>query len=114
MTQQKYAPREWFSVIYKSTGKKKCDCGLELTAMDIVAMNPHELTYIRSNNHLMGQIIDVTPPPALPTNDIVVNMDGGVGGSWEEVEYIEVEGQKLPLRQLPPNCQEPFMPNFHD
>ena len=50
----------------------------------------------------------------LPTKDIVVNMDGGVGGSWEEVEYIEVEGQKLPTQQLPPDCQEPFIPDFHD
>jgi len=41
-------------------------------------------------------------------------MDGGVGGSWKEVEYIEVEGQKLPIQQLPPNCQEPFIPDFHD
>jgi hypothetical protein len=26
-------------------------------------------------------------------------MDGGVGGSWQEVEYIEVAGQKLELQQ---------------
>ena len=100
---KKYAPREWFSVIYKATGKKKCDCGWEIDAMNMVARNPDELTYVRSNNHLMGQVIDVTPPPALPTNevvkskepyipvrsiadDIVVNMDGGVGGSWYESE----------------------------
>jgi hypothetical protein len=41
-------------------------------------------------------------------------MDGGVGGSWEEIEYIEVDGQKLFTQQLPPNCQEPFIPDFHD
>ena len=35
----------------------------------------------------------------LPTRDIVVNMDGGVGGSWEEVEYVEIKGQKLELQQ---------------
>ena len=43
-----YVQRVWFSVIYKSTGKKKCDCGLETTAMEIVANNPQELTYVRS------------------------------------------------------------------
>ena len=32
-------------------------------------------------------------------DNIVVNMDGGVGGSWSEVEYIEVNGQKLQLQQ---------------
>ena len=51
----------------------------------------------------------------LPTKDIVVNMDGGVGGSWQEVEYIEVGGQKIPTQQqLPQDCQEPFIPDFHD
>ena len=101
---KKYAPREWFSVIYKATGKKKCDCGWEIDAMNMVARNPDELTYVRSNNHLMGQVIDVTPPPALPTNEIVVNMDGGVGGSWkvEEPKQLE-EGQlKLPESELEP------------
>ena len=47
--------------------------------------------------------------------DIVVNMDGGVGGSWEEVEYVEVGGQKIATQQnLPQNCQEPFIPDLHD
>ena len=56
-----YVQRVWFSVIYKATGKKKCDCGLETTAMEIVANNPKELTYVRSDAHLMGQVVDVTP-----------------------------------------------------
>ena len=70
-----YVQRVWFSVIYKATGKKKCDCGLESTAMEIVANNPKELTYVRSDAHLMGQVVDVTPPPALPTNEVVKAMD---------------------------------------
>ena len=32
----------------------------------------------------------------------------------KDVEYIEVEGQKLPTQQLPEECQEPFIPEFHD
>ena len=59
--------------------------------------------------------VSVAPDPELPTRDIVVNMDGGVGGSWEEVEYVEVGGEKLPTQQrLPENQEEPFMPGFHD
>jgi len=59
--------------------------------------------------------VSVAPDPELPTRDIVVNMDGGVGGSWEEVEYVEVGGEKLPTQQrLPENHQEPFIPDFHD
>ena len=100
----KYTPREWFSVIYKNTGKKKCDCGWEVDAMNMVARNPGELTYVRNDNHLMGQVIDVTPPPALPTNEIVVNMDGGVGGSWkvEEPKQLEESQLKLPESELEP------------
>ena len=56
----------------------------------------------------MGQVIDVTPPPALPTNeivmsdgystsedDIVVNMDGGVGGSWKQIKPEDEEYEHI-------------------
>ena len=43
--------------------------------------------------------VSLAPDPELPTKDIVVNMDGGVGGSWKEVEYVEVGGQKLETQQ---------------
>ena len=59
---------------------------------------------------LPGDIVDVSGKQ-LPTKDIVVNMDGGVGGSWKEIEYIEIGGQKIPIQQ---NLQEPFIPDFHD
>jgi len=100
----KYLPDEYFSVIYKKTGKKKCDCGWEVDAMEMVARNPEELTYVKNTNHLMGQVIDVTPPPALPTNEIVVNMDGGVGGSWkvEEPKQLGESQLKLPESELEP------------
>ena len=48
-----------------------------------------------------GDIVDVSNKQ-LPTTDIVVNMDGGVGGSWKEVEYIDINGQSIPIQQLPP------------
>ena len=95
----KYIPREWFSVIYKNTGKKKCDCGWEMDAMNMVAKNPTELTYVRNDNYLMGQVIDVEVPKALPTNEIVVNMDGGVGGSWEVQEPRQLEEGQLKLKE---------------
>jgi len=75
----RYVEQEWYSVIYKATGEKKCDCGWECDAMMIVSMNPEKLTYVKSNNHLMGQVVDVTPPPALPTNEIV-----DLGGKWDD------------------------------
>lgn len=50
-------------------------------------------------NPLPGDIINVSSGKQLPTRDIVVNMDGGVGGSWKEIEYT---------KQLPENQQQPL------
>jgi hypothetical protein len=73
---------EYFSVLNKKTGKKLLDCGDEQDALAMVAFDPENRTYTR-NKFLMGPVVDVEIPKALPTNEIVVNMDGGVGGSWE-------------------------------
>ena len=60
-------------------------------------------------NPLPGDIIDVSDGKQLPTRDIVVNMDGGVGGSWKQVEYIEVDGQTIPTQQnLPESDSKPI------
>ena len=40
--------------------------------------------YVRNDHYLYGQTVDVTPQPALPTNEIVVNMDSGVEWFLEE------------------------------
>ena len=100
--------------VFDPDGKKIADCGIERDAVNLMSMrnrrwDGHYFTF----NPLPGDIVDVSSKQ-LPTKDIVVNMDGGVGGSWKEVEYIEVGDQKIPIQQLPPNCQEPFIPNFHD
>lgn len=99
----KYMPDEYWSVINTQTGKKIADCGNERDAQNLAQMHPNR-SYIKNTNHLMGQVIDVEMPKALPTNEIVVNMDGGVGGSWkvEEPKQLE-EGQlKLPESELEP------------
>ena len=70
---------EYFSVLNKKTGKKLLDCGDEQDAFVMVSMDPENRTYTR-NKFLMGPVVDVKIPKALPTNEIVVNMDGGVGG----------------------------------
>ena len=120
-----YVQRVWFSVIYKATGKKKCDCGLESTAMEIVANNPKELTYVRSDAHLMGEVIDVTPPPALPTNEVVKADGYSTSEDQLEPEYVHInddphDGWWLrPEHQdyqksLPESDLEPFVPTMHD
>jgi len=97
----KYNSEEYFSVLDKKTGRKLLDCGDELDALAMVAMDPQNRTYTR-NQFLMGQVVDVQMPKALPTNEIVVNMDGGVGGSWEVREPQPLPQIKLPDRQADP------------
>ena len=96
----KYQSEDYFSVIDKRTGKKLLDCGDEMDALVMVAFDSQNRTYTR-NKFLMGQVVDVQMPKALPTNEIVVNMDGGVGGSWEVKE--------LPQIKLPEGQQEPVI-----
>ena len=90
--------RGYYSV-FDPDGKKIADCGIERDAVTLMhsrnkSWDGHYFTF----NPLPGDIVDVTNKQ-LPTNDIVVNMDGGVGGSWREVETIEIKGQKLHLQQ---------------
>jgi hypothetical protein len=89
---------EYFSVIQINTGKKIVDCGDEMDALAMVALDPQNRTYTR-NKFLMSPVIDVEMPKALPTNEIVVNMDGGVGGSWEVKDLPQI---KLPQGQGEP------------
>lgn len=91
---------EYFSVLDKKTGKKLLDCGDEQDALVMVAFDPENRTYTH-NKFLMGPVVDVEIPKALPTTEIVVNMDGGVGGSWEVKE--------LPQIKLPEGQGQPFL-----
>ena len=96
--------------VFNPRGQKIADCGAEKDAVNLLGMRNrrwegHYYSFIPSP----GNIIDISSSKQLPTKDIVVNMDGGVGGSWKEVEYIEVESKKLPE-----DYQEPFIPDFHD
>lgn len=96
---------EYFSVINKNTGKKIVDCAEYSDAMMMFDMDPHNRQITR-NKFLMGQVVDIEMPKALPTSDIVVNMNGGVGGSWRE-EVIENGPAPLPQIKLPEGQGEP-------
>ncbi len=101
---------EYFSVLNKKTGKKILDCGDEQDALMMVSMDPENRTYTR-NKFLMGPVVDVEIPKALPTNEIVVNMNGGVGGSWKEIyeQFDEAFGVKK-QKQLNQSDAEVFVP----
>ena len=73
--------RGYYSV-FNPRGEKIADCGIERDAVTLIhsrnrRWDGHYFTF----NPLPGDIIDVNSK-GLPTTDIVVNMDGGVGGSW--------------------------------
>ena len=88
--------------VFNPRGKKIADCGIERDAVNLMhSRNKYWDGHYFTFNPLPGDIIDVSNGKQLPTRDIVVNMDGGVGGSWQEVEVecIEVAGQKLELQQ---------------
>jgi hypothetical protein len=94
---------EYFSVIDKKTGKKLLDCGDEIDAITMVNFAPHNRTYTR-NKFLMGQVVDIEMPKALPTNEIV-----DLGGKWDDPIPPGVDpwnlggrGNKLPEGQGEP------------
>ena len=101
----KYNTEDYFSVIETRTGKKILDCGEESDALAMVAFDPGNRTYMR-NKFLMGQVIDIEMPKALPTTEIV---QGGVGSSWEIPIPTGNGPGSLPQIKLPEGQQEPFI-----
>ena len=104
---KRYNSEDYFSVIDRRTGRKIVDCAEYSDAMMMFDIDPHNRQITR-NKFLMGQVVDVVMPKSLPTSEIVVNMDGGVGdGSWR-VETTTGNGPGLPQIKLPERQQEPF------
>ena len=101
----KYNTEDYFSVIETRTGRKILDCGEERDAIAMVAFDPANRSYMR-NKFLMGQVIDVEMPKALPTTEIV---QGAVGNSWESPMPSGNGPGQLPQIKLPQGQQEPFI-----
>jgi hypothetical protein len=103
---------EYFSVIETKTGRKIVDCGLEEDALAMVALDPQNRTYTR-NKFLMGPVVDIEIPKALPTNEIV-----DLGGKWDDpipegIDPYNLRGRQ-PLqpvkKQLPEDQRIPVNP----
>ena len=84
--------------VFDPTGKKIADCGSIKDTVNLIGTRG-DGHYYQFNPTYETVEVKLLERPKLPTKDIVVNMDGGVGGSWKEVEYIEVQGQKLQIQQ---------------
>jgi hypothetical protein len=107
---KRYNSEDYFSVIDRRTGRKIVDCAEYSDAMMMFDIDPHN-RQITKNKFLMDQVVDVVMPKALPTSEIVVNMDGAVGdGSWR-VETATGNGPGLPQIKLPEGQQEPVIIN---
>ncbi len=103
---KKYNSEDYFSVIETKTGRKIVDCGEESDAMVMVSFDPANRSYTR-NKFLMGQVIDIEMPKALPTNEIV---QSAVGSSWESPISTGANGpgKSLPQIKLPEGQQQPI------
>ena len=101
----KYNSEDYFTVRERRTHKKICDCGSFEDAKMVMSLDTPNREVVK-NKTLMSPVIDIQMPKALPTNEIVVNMDGGVGGSWEIREPEKLPQIKLPEGQgIPVNAK---------
>jgi hypothetical protein len=97
----KYNSEDYYTVRERRTHRKICDCGNFEDARMVMRLDGPNREIVK-NKTLMSPVIDIEIPKALPTNEIVVNMDGGVGGSWEVKEPEKLPQIKLPDRQAEP------------
>jgi hypothetical protein len=76
--------------VYNPRGEKIADCGIERDAVNLIGMRNRRWDgHYYQFTPLPGDIVDVGKMYKLPTGDIIVNMDGGVGGSWHTIETIQ-------------------------
>jgi len=100
----KYNTEDYFSVIDKKTGRKIVDCGEEMDALSMVSFDLENRT-ITKNQFLMGQVIDIEMPKALPTNEISINPKPY---QEHQDEWMVEKINQLPQIKLPERQQEPF------
>jgi hypothetical protein len=94
---------EYFSVLDKKTGRKLLDCGDEQDALAMVAFDPQNRTITR-NKFLMGPVVDIEIPKALPTSNVVASnvKENGCAPRREQLEDVG-------LIQLPQGQGEPVV-----
>jgi hypothetical protein len=101
----KYNSEDYFTVRERRTHKKICDCAEYSDAMMMFDIDPHNRQITR-NKFLMGQVVDVEIPKALPTNEIAIDTK----------EYQDHQNQwmvdkinQLPQIKLPEGQGEPVI-----
>jgi len=72
----------------------------------LVEMLPGGRSYVKNTNHLMGPVIDIQMPKALPTNEVVFagNYEGPLYAPHPDLLKQQYDKDKY----LPDTQQEPF------
>ena len=85
--------------VFNPRGEKIADCGILRDAVNLVNMrnNRWDGHYYQFKPTYQTIDLESLPQNQLPTNDIIVNMDGGVGGSWKEVQLPNTQQEPLDL-----------------
>jgi len=94
---KKYNSEDYFSVIETKTGRKIADCGEETDALLLVSLDPQNRTITR-NKFMMGQVVDIEIPKALPTNEIAINTEPY---KQHQEEWMVEKINQLPQIKLP-------------
>lgn len=94
---KKYNSEDYFSVIEIKTGRKIADCGEEVDALMMVSFDPQNRTITR-NKFMMGPVVDVEMPKALPTNQIAINTEPY---KQHQEEWMVEKINQLPQIKLP-------------
>ena len=102
---KKYNSEDYFSVIEIKTGKKIADCGEEVDALLMVSFDQQNRTITR-NKFMMGQVIDIEMPKALPTNEMAINTELY---KQHQEEWMVEKINQLPQIKLPEGQQEPVI-----
>lgn len=102
---KKYNSEDYFSVIEIKTGRKIADCGEEIDALMMVSFDPKNRTIMR-NKFMMGPVVDVEIPKALPTSEIVIDTS-----SYKEHQenWMVEKINKLPQIKLPEGQGKPVI-----
>ena len=97
----KYNSEDYFSVIDTRTGRKICDCSDEIDALMMVSFDLQNRTITR-NQFLMGQVVDIQMPKALPTTNLTVSNVKENGCTTRKKQLKDAGPIKLPEGQGKP------------
>ena len=103
----KYNTEDYFSVRERRTGRKICDCGDFEDARMIMYMDAPNREIVK-NKTLMGPVVDIEMPKALPTNEIAINTKPY---QEHQDQWMIEKINQLPQIKLPQGQQEPFIVN---